>query len=911
MCALLIATTGFGWFASPAAADTVRTARVDQVKGTVHIMKAGGSKEFRAYKGMSLNLGDHVSTGAHSSLVLTMVDREDEVTIGENTDVYISELSGKNGGTQSGLTMWSGSIWVKAKKLANAEDTFTVKTPTAVMGIRGTQFFTGVDPSTGDTTVSVGAGAVQTDIYDADSSDSEGETILVLPWMQAHIFNSGNDARSFVSPVDLDSLIDQISPEVIEAIIRNKQALDRENEQFIEDQRKRLESGESDAVNELLDVHTPDDLSRVAENLNRLIGNILKKAIEKNVVDEQRIRDLVEEANKTLDKKIDLDNVQPFQLTDLQKQRLEQWKRLEQEKAKRMEEQKKKQQEMEKRNEQIMKKLKELQDKQKQDNAEEMERKKQQIEDNYKKQLEDAAKRQFEERLKNLKDQEKNQNEAGQAHSPTPTPDGSANSGPSSPSPTIVEISDLSETVKVGDSYALPAKVPAHMSNQETAEVPVVWEPAVVDTGEWGVYTFHGTVEGFNDGVTLTLTVLWPIEGLNWFIESEGSNRITVKWNTLADVFGLYYTVTLSDPETGAVIDEVQWLEDSYAQDGYLNTVFENLDYGSAFTIKVEALDGDLKLAESEVSAAIPGLPEITGLSAEASPDGHVVLAWDRYYEEGMESESEYRVYVNGQEEDTVSASVYSSDLYGLMPGINYTFKVEGWSSGSDYPEVMGMLDWTLPTAGPANGPLAISFEDTNEESGTIDGTVILTPASDESDIVRYEVYWANIFMEQIMNSDSHPELAGSAPKTGSDVTFELHGDIPPCAVYLIAYAVDGNDRLSQQYAIHPVIDKRGEELFIPLKNFDLKWGPVPVTASDFLGVVEQIFFNYFPNIFVGIEATSSQPDVLSVEEEGGTMYFVPHQLGHTQITITLHDRYGGAYPIQFDLEVKDLEVID
>jgi uncharacterized repeat protein (TIGR02543 family) len=73
---------------------------------------------------------------------------------------------------------------------------------------------------------------------------------------------------------------------------------------------------------------------------------------------------------------------------------------------------------------------------------------------------------------------------------------------------TIESINDLTVIVEVGAEYTLPIAVTALMSDGTTQEVPVTWEPATVDTGEEGDYTFTGTVAGYAGEVTLTLRVV-------------------------------------------------------------------------------------------------------------------------------------------------------------------------------------------------------------------------------------------------------------------------------------------------------------------------------------------------------------------------------------------------------------------
>src|SRR5690554_8134462 len=91
LCLTLLFSMFSVLIANPAEANSTRAAVVQEVTGTVHVKKAGGSKSFRAYRNMSLNQGDHITTGADSSVVLKVLDREDGIPIDQNSELYISD----------------------------------------------------------------------------------------------------------------------------------------------------------------------------------------------------------------------------------------------------------------------------------------------------------------------------------------------------------------------------------------------------------------------------------------------------------------------------------------------------------------------------------------------------------------------------------------------------------------------------------------------------------------------------------------------------------------------------------------------------------------------------------------------------------------------------------------------------
>src|SRR5690606_8519508 len=162
-------------------------------------------------------------------------------------------------------------MWVKATSLVEVEDEFEISTPTATMGVRGTQFFVGVDES-GDSTITVGAGVVAVQTAGSDSSngsDSNESEILVYPTQQANLYTNGSSA---VAPIDLETFVQHAPQDIIEAMLRNKQAADKENEQFIQDQQQQLIN--EGVGNPNLDIKNQEDLERLQNNLDHMTANI-------------------------------------------------------------------------------------------------------------------------------------------------------------------------------------------------------------------------------------------------------------------------------------------------------------------------------------------------------------------------------------------------------------------------------------------------------------------------------------------------------------------------------------------------------------------------------------------------------------------------------------------------------------
>ncbi|MBP1963439.1 FecR family protein [Paenibacillus aceris] len=347
-----------GLLAKPADAKTVRVAVVASLSGDVTVKKGGGSKSYDAYENMSLNQGDTVYTGADSSVTLNLSNGDADVTLGENAEVNVSDLNSSNGNKKSKLKVWAGSLWVKVKSLAGSNDEFEVETPTAVMGVRGTQFFVMVDPVTGSIKMGVGAGKVSASTV-TTGAESEQETRVTYLYPTQQISLDSRDETQDLSLkvdfIDLDDFIHQASPEVIEEFIRNKAEIDKENDEFIAQKEKELAAGQV-TDDPTLFVKSKEELDKVKQNFDNLVGNIAKKALTENKIDRLSMDKLIDEANKKISdqtRKLDLSKVKDLDKTagidtEKEKAKQEQLKKLEAEKLKNKLEREKKEAELKK-----------------------------------------------------------------------------------------------------------------------------------------------------------------------------------------------------------------------------------------------------------------------------------------------------------------------------------------------------------------------------------------------------------------------------------------------------------------------------------------------------------------------------------------------------------------------------------
>lgn len=176
---VLVSLPVLGALGKEASAATSRVAVIKEMKGSVKVKKAGGSKEFTAFAKMSLNEGDVLAVGSDSSAILQFANgtsEDDRMTVASNSKLTFSKLSDKDG-TTTKVSLFNGSVWVDVKSIENEEDKFTLETPTSIMGVRGTHLLVNVDPVSGATRLTVAAGVVSAQTTDAN----EPQTQEVIP----------------------------------------------------------------------------------------------------------------------------------------------------------------------------------------------------------------------------------------------------------------------------------------------------------------------------------------------------------------------------------------------------------------------------------------------------------------------------------------------------------------------------------------------------------------------------------------------------------------------------------------------------------------------------------------------------------------------------------------------------------
>ena len=143
--------------------------KIEHMKGEVLVQRRNGL-ELRGEPGMALYPGDQITTGKLAEVQFVLPPGK-QFRLGPEAQVSIDELSSSEGEDQQPvMRLVLGYLWSKIEKLRGRKAAFDLHTPTAVMGVRGTEFETVVSLDAASL-VSVDEGRVEL--------DADGETVIV------------------------------------------------------------------------------------------------------------------------------------------------------------------------------------------------------------------------------------------------------------------------------------------------------------------------------------------------------------------------------------------------------------------------------------------------------------------------------------------------------------------------------------------------------------------------------------------------------------------------------------------------------------------------------------------------------------------------------------------------------------
>jgi outer membrane lipoprotein-sorting protein len=135
---------------------------LEELQGTVQVSHDGGSQWQATRRGDFLAEGDSIKTDATAEATVVFDPKYlNTVVVNENTIIRVSRLRGETG-TQLvdfALHLTAGTVNALLNGLQPG-DVFTIRTPTAIIAARGTEFMVSYDTGTSTTSVEVYEGSV-------------------------------------------------------------------------------------------------------------------------------------------------------------------------------------------------------------------------------------------------------------------------------------------------------------------------------------------------------------------------------------------------------------------------------------------------------------------------------------------------------------------------------------------------------------------------------------------------------------------------------------------------------------------------------------------------------------------------------------------------------------------------------
>lgn len=138
LAGVLTLTCLFVAFPCEGFSQQTKSASVTLIQGRAQVIKPGG-RRIKIRKGSSVYEGDKIKVNPGARVLLKFVT--DSVCQLNDAGVFsIDKISKNQDGNQTKISMQFGSIKAKIQKLSKGANRFELATPTAVAGVRGTEF---------------------------------------------------------------------------------------------------------------------------------------------------------------------------------------------------------------------------------------------------------------------------------------------------------------------------------------------------------------------------------------------------------------------------------------------------------------------------------------------------------------------------------------------------------------------------------------------------------------------------------------------------------------------------------------------------------------------------------------------------------------------------------------------------
>ena len=192
--ALMVSVGGFAFAASPL---LYGQAKIE--KGSVSIARGGKViVQKQSSKLTPVYVDDLILVGPNSKLTLDTIE-ETVITLGSNAAFQVKPWQDQN--KKGFFRMLYGRMRAKAKKVVGAQDRFSMKTATATIGVKGTEFVATVTPQ-GDALIVVEESVVEV-------SGADGKSSNVRPDLLSVVVNGKQSSDASLVPAQLKAELEK------------------------------------------------------------------------------------------------------------------------------------------------------------------------------------------------------------------------------------------------------------------------------------------------------------------------------------------------------------------------------------------------------------------------------------------------------------------------------------------------------------------------------------------------------------------------------------------------------------------------------------------------------------------------------------------------------------------------------
>jgi hypothetical protein len=168
------------------------SATLTNFKGSVALQKPDNQIWLPVEKGMPLEKSDRLKTGAQSFAEI-LIDDGSLLRMEDHSEIVLKELTAgfETKRIQSTIYLKFGTLMSTIAKFVNTRSRFSVRTPTMVAGVRGTEFVVVVAQS-GKTELAVIRGRVSVGGVDEKGMETKGPEVIIMGGMQTLVRKDGS-----------------------------------------------------------------------------------------------------------------------------------------------------------------------------------------------------------------------------------------------------------------------------------------------------------------------------------------------------------------------------------------------------------------------------------------------------------------------------------------------------------------------------------------------------------------------------------------------------------------------------------------------------------------------------------------------------------------------------------------------